>query len=90
MPEIIKQITPEEVGKFIAQAKNALGMLRAISALTPTAVDDTILLALSRFIEVVEPFAAEPWFTTLLDFALSYIWSIPKLRKIIEPLVESK
>lgn len=90
MPELVKEITPEEVGKFIAQAKNALAMLRAISGLTPTAVDDAILLALSRFIEVVEPFAAEPWFTKLLDVVLSYFWNTPELRKIVEPIVKLK
>lgn len=82
------EITPEKIGQFIAQAKNALTMLRAIAGITPTAVDDNLLLALSRFIEIVEPFAAEPWFVKLVDLILSYFWSRNDFRPVFEPLAK--
>ncbi len=81
-------LTPEQIGQYIAQAEKALAMFQALAILTPTSIDDTVLVALRKFVDAIKPFAGEPWFVGLLQLVLDYFWKQPASRPLLEKLLK--
>lgn len=79
-------VTPEQVGIVIANAEQFLAMAKMVAALTPTAVDDSVVDAGVKILAVLKPYAAQPWFIGILDMILSYLRlnGTPEVKDFIE------